>query len=57
MTTAVYLCDREKCGDRCCYPMCTLTTDVRHAVNFEKQTFEGGEEYYVEKEKIADDNQ
>ena len=57
MITVVYLCDLEKCGDRCRYPTCKLTTDVRHAMNFEKQTFEGGEEYYVEKEKTVNDNQ
>ena len=33
-TVPVFLCDRTKCGERCCYPDCSHTTDITHAVNF-----------------------
>lgn len=32
---ALYLCDRRVC-DNCYYPLCKHTTDISHAVNFEK---------------------
>ena len=31
-----YICDRKQCGDACSYPVCSHTTDINHAVNFEK---------------------
>jgi hypothetical protein len=33
-TEVVYLCDRKKCKD-CSYPICTHTSDIEHAKNFE----------------------
>ena len=33
--TVLYLCDRRVC-DNCYYPLCKHTTDICHAVNFEK---------------------
>lgn len=46
-----YLCDRERCGDKCSYPMCKHTFDIRHAVNFEELLMgnEDGEIVYAEK--------
>lgn len=35
MSTALYLCDRQKCK-YCSYPLCAHTTDIEHAVNFKK---------------------
>ena len=29
-----FICDRKKCKN--CYPDCLHTTDINHAVNFEK---------------------
>ena len=42
---ALYLCDRRVC-DNCYYPLCKHTTDISHAVNFEKNLGGG----YWEKE-------
>lgn len=44
--TVLYLCDRKAC-DNCSYPLCNHTTDISHAVNFEKNLGGG----YWEKEK------
>lgn len=33
--TVLYLCDRRAC-ENCAYPLCKHTTDIYHAVNFEK---------------------
>lgn len=44
--TALYLCDQRLC-DNCNYPLCKHTTDISHAVNFEKGLGGG----YWEKEK------
>ncbi len=29
--TLLYICNRERCGDRCSYPMCKRTTDISYA--------------------------
>lgn len=34
-TKIFYLCNRERC-DKCSYPVCKHTDDIRYAVNFEK---------------------
>lgn len=44
--TALYLCNRKAC-ENCAYPLCKYTTDISHAVNFEKDLGGG----YWEKEK------
>lgn len=44
--TVLYLCDRKAC-ENCVYPLCKHTTDISHAVNFEKNLGGG----YWEKEK------
>ena len=36
-----FLCDRKQC-EKCSYPMCKHTFDIRHAKNFENK---GGEVY------------
>ena len=33
----VFVCDRQKCGEKCCYPDCKHTTDITHAVNFKNE--------------------
>lgn len=44
----LYICDRHRCEPgTCSYPECRFTTDITHAVNFEKD----GMGNYVEKEK------
>ena len=35
---ALYLCDRKAC-ENCAYPLCKHTTDISHAVNFEKKSW------------------
>ena len=35
MSKILYLCDRRKCEN--CKPPCAHTTDISHAVNFEKK--------------------
>ena len=27
----LYICNRERCGDKCSYPMCKRTTDISYA--------------------------
>ena len=44
----LYECDYMACGDECPNPFCHLTTDVRHAVNFEIMESERGVTYYKE---------
>lgn len=34
MSDVLYLCDRRACSDKCSYPVCSHTTDIRHAKNF-----------------------
>lgn len=34
MSKVLYLCDRRKC--EACKPYCTHTSDIEHAVNFER---------------------
>lgn len=29
--TLLYICNRERCGDKCSYPMCKRTTDISYA--------------------------
>lgn len=46
-----YLCDRERCGSKCSYPMCKHTWDIEHAVNFKvlyMETDKKGEIVYAE---------
>lgn len=50
----IYLCDRKECGDRCSYPTCKHTTNVEHAVNFERLVHTSKDEkivFYTEKEE------
>ncbi len=41
-TKILFKCDRKKCGDHCSYPVCELTSDPAHAINFYKM----GDGYY-----------
>ena len=47
-----YICDRKACEDNCSYPLCKHTSDVRHAVNFEKKIRWDGEPVFMEKEDM-----
>lgn len=44
----LYICDRQAC-EKCHYPTCRHTTDVRHAANF-KPSGDSANTYYMEKE-------
>lgn len=35
-TKIAYFCDRKQCGEACSYPVCERTTEIDHAVRFEK---------------------
>lgn len=47
-----YICDRKACGNKCSYPICKHTSDINHAVNFEKKTRWDGEPVFMEKEDM-----
>lgn len=42
-----YICDRKRCK-QCSAPVCTMTTDIEHAVNFKRVDDYDGHEYYYE---------
>ena len=41
----LYLCDLKQC-DKCSFPMCKHTTDIKHAANFMRCEFNGN--IYIE---------
>lgn len=47
-----YICDRKQCGDKCSYPVCKHTSDINHAVNFEKKIRWDGEPVFMEKDDM-----
>lgn len=49
----LYICDRQAC-EKCHYPTCRHTTDVRHTANF-KPSGDGANAYYMEKESKNND--
>lgn len=51
MSDVFYICDREKCEK--CFSGCKHTTDITHAINFEKW-FDGK---YIEKNKEEQNEQ
>lgn len=44
--TAVYVCDRKRCED--CNPLCKHTSDIQHAVNFDKHN-----DMYIERTEAS----
>lgn len=36
ITNIAYICDGKACGEDCTFPKCQHTTDINHALNFEK---------------------
>lgn len=50
MRRIFYICDRRRAECKNCSPDCFFTTDIEHAVNFEK--FDG---MYWEKEKLNEE--
>jgi hypothetical protein len=41
----IYLCDRKKC-EKCSFPLCKHTTDIKHAIRFKQSEFD--ESVYIE---------
>lgn len=54
-----FLCDQRACEERCSYPDCKHTTDIRHAKNFRlfgPSVKDNNKTVYFEDEGMADED-
>ena len=55
----IYLCDRRACKDKCSYPICKHTPDIRHAKNFRlfgQSSKNPNRTVYFEDEEVVDES-